>query len=61
MRSMPSHEYTDTLDIRSKPDPRANSRKRKYSPGNRLDQLTVYTFAAVALMFLTAAALGVSW
>ena len=59
MRSMPSHEYTDTLDTRSKPDTRA--RHRKSSLAYRLDEFAIHTSTAVALLCLAAAASGVTW
>lgn len=61
MRSTTSHEHADTLNTRPKPNDRAKSVKRRSSLANRLDELTVYTFAAVALTCLAAAASGVSW
>jgi len=58
MRSTTSHEHADTVDTRSKPN---ESRHRRSSLADRLDELTVYTFAAVALLCLAAAATGVTW
>ena len=61
MLSIPSHEYTDSLDTRSKRDRRANSTSRKSNLGDRLDELAIFAFVAFALMYVAAAGYGLFW
>jgi phosphatidylglycerophosphate synthase len=61
MLSIPSHQYTDTLDTGSKRDRLAKSNNRKSNLGDRLDEIAIFAFVAFALMYVAAAGYGLFW
>jgi len=61
MLSLPSHQYTDTLDSRAQRDSRDKWKNRKSNLGDRLDEIAIFTFVAFALMYVAAATYGLFW
>jgi hypothetical protein len=59
MLSILSHEYTDTVD--SVPDRKNRSRNLKSRLGDQLDEMAVFAFVAVAVMYIAAATYGLIW
>ena len=58
MLSFPSHEYTDSLDTTAKPDNRAKPENRIDRLADRLDEIAVFVFVALAVMYIAAATTG---
>jgi hypothetical protein len=59
MLSILSHEYTDTVD--SVPDRENRSKTLKSRLGDQLDEMAVFAFVAVAVMYIAAATYGLIW
>jgi hypothetical protein len=59
MLSILSHEYTDSADAVSEQKQRSKGLKSRL--GDQLDEIAVFAFVAVAILYIAAATYGLFW
>ena len=59
MLSILSHQYTDSTDSGTEGETRTKDLKSRL--GDQLDELAVYAFVAVAVLYIAAATYGLLW
>ena len=60
MLSIPSHEYTDSPEG-AEQDSAKRSQNLKSRLGEQLDEIAVFAFVAVAILYIAAATYGLFW
>ena len=61
MLSIPSHEYTDSADSAKQRQNGSASKERKPRLRDQLDEIAVFAFVAVGILYIAAATYGLIW
>ena len=61
MLSIPSHEYTDSPEGAQQDSAKRSQNNLKSRLGEQLDEIAVFAFVAVAILYIAAATYGLFW